>query len=95
MVQVARLMLAGQYDLIEGCRRIVSLGSLIDAEDEEVLIPFRGFDSETDHFPRGDVRRQYAPVFLESLDKESDEYLADARTEILRFCSDLLTRFDG
>ena len=94
MLEVARLMLAGRCDLIEGCRRIASLGSLIDAEDDPAIIPFRGFASEMDRFPLGDVRENYAAGFLEELDSEADEYLREARTEILRSCSDLLSRFD-
>jgi hypothetical protein len=93
MVQIARLMLAGQYDLIEGCRLVASLGSFIGAEDDSTMIPFRGFASEMDRFPRGEVRRNYAAGFLEKLDREAEEYVEDARTEILRSCGDLLTRF--
>jgi hypothetical protein len=40
------------------------------------------------------VRRQYATDFLASLDEEADEYLRNVRTEILRSCGDLLSRFD-
>jgi hypothetical protein len=95
MLEVARLMLAGRCDLIEGCRRIASLGSLLDVEDDPAIIPFRGFASETDRFPRGDVRRDYAHDFLGRLDGEADEYLKEVRTEILRSCGDLLSRFGG
>jgi hypothetical protein len=94
MLEVARLMLAGRCDLIEGCRRIVSLGSLLDAENDPAIIPFRGVASETERFPRGDVRKNFAADFLDELDSEADEYLEEARTEILRSCGDLLSRFD-
>lgn len=93
MVEIARLMLARQYDLIEGCRLVASLGSLIGAEDDSAMIPFRGFASEMDRFPRGEVRRNYAADFLEELDREAEAYVEDARTEILRSCGDLLARF--
>jgi len=93
MVEVARLMLAGQFDLIEGCRRVVSLGSLIGLQNDAAVIPFRGFESETDLFPRGDVRKNYAADYLQNLDNEAKEYLDGATTEILRCCDDLITRF--
>lgn len=93
MLEVARLMLAGEFDLVEGCRRIASLGSLIEAEDDPAIVPFRGFASEMDGFPRGEVRGSYAAEFLERLDKEANEYPREARTEIFRSCSDLLSRF--
>jgi hypothetical protein len=95
IVEVARFMLAGQIDLIEGCRRVVSIASRIGLQDDPTVIPFRGFESETDGFPRGDARKNYAADYLEKLDGEAKEYLDSATTEMLRSCRDLLGRFDG
>jgi len=95
LLEIARLMLAGEFDLIAGCRRVVSLASLIGLQDDQALIPFRGFESETDSFPRGDARKNFADDYLKQLDGEAMQYLEDARTEILRSCGDLLTRLDG
>lgn len=64
-------------------------------QDDPTVIPFRGFDSETDRFPRGEVRKNYAADYLEKLDSEAKEYLEGATTEILRSCGDLLARFNG
>jgi len=95
MLEVARLMLADRYDLIEGCRRIASLGSRIDARDDPTFVPFRGFASEMDGFPRGQVRQNYAVEYLQRLDTAASEYPAKAKTEILIACGDLLARFGG
>ncbi len=57
------------------------------------MIPFRGFDSEMDRFPRGEERSNYAASYLEKLDTEASEYLESVTTEVLRSCSDLLARF--
>jgi hypothetical protein len=93
MLEVARLMLANKCDLIEGCRRIVSLASLVGVADDSAVVPFRGFESETERFPRGAVRQNYAAEYLDAIDAEAEEYLTGAKTEILRSCGDLLVRF--
>ncbi|HEU4428170.1 MAG TPA: hypothetical protein VFT98_05420, partial [Myxococcota bacterium] len=79
MRETARLMLAGKFDLIEGCRRIASHAALIGAENDPAILPLRGIDSETDDLPRGESRQHYAAEFLNELDRNAEKYLAVVR----------------
>jgi hypothetical protein len=93
LVEVARAMLDGRLDLIVGCRRVLALRFQVSASDDEVFVPFQGFDSQTDHLPKGDVRRGFAPELLERFDAEEEEFLRTAKTEILRSCQEIIGRF--
>ena len=94
MLDVARLLRADRFDLIEGCRRIVSLAALIEL-NHPVVGPFVATDSQTDHFPRGEASEQYASDYLARLDREEAEYLAQVRTDIYCACVDLLSHFEA
>jgi len=93
LVGVARAMLDGRMDLIEGCRRILALRFQVNGSDDEAFVPFQGFDSQTDHLPKGDARNRFAPELLERFDAEEEEFLEAAKTEILRSCQDIVGRF--
>ena len=94
LVGVARAMLDGRMDLIEGCRQILALRFQVNGSDDEAFLPFQGFDSQTDHLPKGDARNGFDPELLTRFDAEEEEFLQLAKTEILRSCQDILGRFE-
>jgi len=83
-------MLSGEVNLIAGVRRILSLSAAIGDIGNEVFIPIRAIDSETDHFPLGDVRLNWEPSALSRVDVEMKDYLADAKEDILRSCQEIV-----
>ncbi|MBK8321760.1 MAG: DUF2489 domain-containing protein [Betaproteobacteria bacterium] len=90
IVAVSQAMLDGRIDLIEGVRKICRLRFEYGDPDSALFLPFRGIDSETEHFPRGNLRDRYASGSLKKIDSESDAYLATARDDILQCCRELV-----
>jgi hypothetical protein len=56
--------------ITEGCRNVAGLRHALGEENNELFLPFVAVDSETDHFPLGDVRARWSPSALERVDKE-------------------------
>jgi hypothetical protein len=93
VISVAGAMLSGKIHLIEGVRQICSLRFELEEPDDKVFMPMVAVESETDYFPLGSLRRQYAVGALQRLDNELDEYLAVERTDILNACKAIIHRF--
>ena len=70
LVQVLEELRSGRVGITEGCRNVVGLRHALNQENNELFLPFVGVDSETDHFPLGDVRARWSPSALEREDKE-------------------------
>ncbi len=83
-------MVSGTISPIEGCRRICRLRFDVGDPDSSIFLLIRAVDSETDHFPFGEVRVRFAPDYLKVLDEERDAYLASARDDIIRSCLQLV-----
>lgn len=95
VVATAQAMLQGEMDLIEGCRRLCSLRFKLADPQNAVFLPIRAIESETDHFPLGEVRNRCAPDYLHRMDAEMERYLADAREDILKGCREIVRVFAG
>ena len=78
LVRVATAMINCEVGLIEGVRKHCSLSYAVGDPDNEVFLPIHAIDSETDHFPIGEVRSTCAPSYLvlytESLPKLCTDY---------------------
>lgn len=90
LVAVAEAMIEGKMDLIEGVRKITALRHDVENADDAVFMPIRAIESETDHFPVGVARAQYASDFLRRTDEEMERYLADAKADILTACKEIV-----
>jgi hypothetical protein len=93
LLSVANAMLREELNLIEGVRKVCSLRHLVEEPNSEVFVSFRAIDSETDHFPIGELRSRYAKDKVDQLDQEMHRYLIDAREEILSACQELVRYF--
>ena len=93
LVAVATAMLENRLDLIEGVRKICALRHAIGDSANDVFVPIRAIDSETDHFPLGEIRAQCASDYLERMDLEMEHYLADASDDIFRACKEIVRVF--
>jgi hypothetical protein len=87
-------MLTDKINLIEGVRRICSLRFLIDDPENQVFLSMRGIDSETDHFPIGDVRSRCSCDYLQRIDTEMIAFLAKAKPDILDACRDIIRMYN-
>jgi hypothetical protein len=68
--QVLKDLRSGRVGITEGCRNVARLRHALGEERNELFLPFVAVDSETDHFPLGDVRTRWSPSALEREDKE-------------------------
>lgn len=93
IVSVAEAMTQGSMHLIEGCRTICRLLSHMEGPEAEVFLAIRGIESETDHFPLGDVRKECAPDYLKRMDSEMGRYIEGAREDILDLCHEIIQIF--
>lgn len=93
LVGLANSMLAGEINLIEGVRKICSLRFAISDPENDVFVPLRAIDSETDHYPLGEMRARCADDYLRRMDAEMEGYLAEARQDILDACRDIIRTY--
>lgn len=93
LIGVAIAMLAGELNLIEGVRRICGLRFAVDDPDNAVFLIVRGIESQTDAFPIGAMRSNCNQEYLQKMDAEMDSYLADAATDILQACNEIISTF--
>jgi hypothetical protein len=93
VLDVARKMLEKKIHLIEGCRRICSLRHDLDDPENELFIPFRGIDSETDHYPLGEARNQCDANYIKRIDHEIDEYLSVVGEPLAQACKALVNKY--
>ena len=93
LIAVANAMLDGKMDLIKGVRKICSLRFAVGDPDNDVFMPIRAIESETDHFPLGEVRSRCTPDYLRRMNAEVQHYLSNARQDILEACKEIVRVF--
>lgn len=93
LVNVAKGMLENEVHLIEGVRRICSLRFDVGDPENEVFLPIRGIESETDTFLLGTMRSSCSQEYLQRMDAEMEVFLAEAKGDILRASEEILKIF--
>lgn len=83
LAELARDMILGKVDLVEGCRQVVSLHRRLGDADDDATIVVIGVASETDEFPVGASRSRWSPESLAESDAERDAYLAEVREPLM------------
>ena len=82
--------LDNQVGITEGCRSIVDIARAMgEWPDNDLLLPFVAFDSETDTRPVGPVRARWAPAALQCEDAERIEYENLWRAELMEAAKEL------
>jgi len=93
IVSVAEAMIQGDMQLIQGCRTICGLLSDTSESEREAFLAIRGIESETDHFPLGEVRKECSPDYLKRMNAEMERHIEAARRDILDACRELIKIF--
>jgi hypothetical protein len=70
LVHVLEDLRSGRMGITTGCRNVVALRDALEQGTNKLFLPFAAIDSETDHFPLGDVRARWSSSALEREDKE-------------------------
>jgi len=94
VVATARSILSGTLGIVQGSRRLTSLGHALGAERDPDFTFFVGVDSQTDHLPVGEVRHHWAADALRRTDEELRECEAFFRAGAFRVCQSLIQRYD-
>jgi hypothetical protein len=85
----------GEIDPLTAARRITKLRFETANPDDDLFMPFRTVDSDTDRFPVGEVRRSCSPEYLQRADAELAAYLKEATPDLLKACDELIERYRG
>jgi Protein of unknown function (DUF2489) len=92
LIQIAKAMIAGDFNLIEGVRRLCSMRFEIAESDNQVFMTLRAIESETDHFPLGKMRDLCDAKYLERIDAEMNHYVTEAKKDILIACNEIIEK---
>ena len=93
IVAICEAMLREKIGIIAGSRILTGLGfELLNYHDKDFLT-FVAIDSETDHLPVDVERQNWSIEALERKDKETANYEADAKEDVLKICKKLIDRF--
>jgi hypothetical protein len=93
LLALAQSILARRLNPIAGMRRIVALRFATGDPDNEVFLPIRGMESETEAFPIGDARANFSDGYLEKMDADMKNYLSHAEADIFQACREILATF--
>jgi len=86
-------MLEDKINLIEGVRRICSLRFEVDDPENEAFVVMRAIDSETDHFPLGEIRSRCSSEYLSRMDIEMDHYLEASKELLVDACIRIIAAY--
>lgn len=94
---IARRMVDGELDILEGCVQAVALRGSLDEtgmEDPDLLFLVL-VESELDDVPVGDTRKLWAPEALAEKDRKAHAYLEQIREDLLEACRSLIRRWES
>jgi hypothetical protein len=94
MLEIARGMLDGSVDLIEGCRNLTAFHADASLPQSAAFDVLCGIESETDDYPIGEVRKSYSSELLERLDRDVAKYIDDARPAVLDACRQIIREIE-
>ena len=93
LIDVAQKMINGELHLIEGVRKLRKLIYDIGREEDALFLPIIGVESETDHYPIGNLRDQCASSYLQEADSDMEAYLNESKPIILKTCQKIIESF--
>ena len=89
IVKIAEAILADKIHLVQGCRKILSLLTVLNCGEPEAFLPLIGFYSESHHFPlEPELRQKFEPAYLASLDAEIEAQVTHYRPMVLNACKE-------
>src|SRR5689334_15847762 len=94
LVSTAESVLSGKVGVIEGSRLLWRLGSEWYGDHDPDFIIFVTVDSETDHLPVDDERKNWGEEALREKDEEIAKFEALYREPVLAACKRALERFN-
>ncbi len=93
IVRTAQEVIDGEIGIILGCRRLQSFRFRLADEHDEDFMLFVGVDSQTDHLPVDDERRNWSSEALARKDIEIAESENFFRNDVVAACHKVIARF--
>ena len=93
LVKVATAMLRREMHPVLGARRITALCSALDLADDDIVLPIRGFEPETDDYVRESLREGFAQEYLRRVDERIAAYVAADQDSLDEDCRNIVARF--
>lgn len=81
--------------IVEGCRSLLWLRELLNEPNDELFMPIIVVESETEHFPVGELRSQWQKDSLARVDAEVGAYIARVRESVLEACIALVKEYSA
>ena len=94
VVAVCESIIREEIGVIVGARKLTSLGFEMFGKHDEDFLQFAAIDSETDHLPVDNERKNWSLESLEQKDKEIEEYEIATKAEVFEACKILIKRFN-
>jgi hypothetical protein len=88
--EIAKKVLAGQYDPLLACRELIDLREQLPGMADEVMDVFRAVDSEVDGLPIGPERAHWNTESLRVKDLEAANYRERVRSQVAAALRELL-----
>jgi len=94
IVSIAQAMVARETGLIEGCRLLLPWIRVanIDVRDDPDACMIWLFESETDHYPVGDVRSLWSKAALAESDHWMNLCIAKGERDVIDACHGLIQK---
>jgi len=97
IVEIAKAILSGEADPIEGCRALVRAGRDLDENErhDPDFVTIVAIESETDAFPGVEARCHWEAEALAKRDRERAAYVDRNRQWMLEACRGIVRKFAG
>lgn len=95
IVEAAQKILAGEMDIVEGCRLLLYLQQLLNDPNDELFMTFIVIASETEHFPVGELRSRWHKDSLARVDAEVGAYITRVRKSVMEACTALVKEYSA
>ena len=92
LINAARALLDGRVHWLEAVRKIRDLSIYMENPDDADFQKIRAIESQTDNFPVGAVRQEFADDYLRRLDVELQEYYELEKNDLFAACHRIVTQ---
>ena len=92
-IKTCKGIIDGNVGLVEGVRKLVSLGFKLECENDQPFLSFSGIDSQSDHYPLGEFRETWEADALAREDADRLEFERDFKDAVIADCHELIERF--
>lgn len=89
LISIANAILEEKIGIIEASRELAGYNYEMKDKNGQLNI-FRSIDSDTDHFPMGELRKLWDQQSLVRVDLEIKNYEEDVRDEVREACKKLI-----